>query len=167
MLFTQQRRSDINRLMRRPTTLIVAIITFLEGVVSLAGTPCSVTTETCHRIVPGVVPPEDFVINMTDPVDPATVDASDLTVNGIPADSVVLSNANTTMTFHFHIPPVQPGVNTMHIPAGAFSCSIGGTPEFTCTFTYQPFTPTPTPRPSPTPRLTPSPRFRPTPPPRP
>src|SRR5947209_5151781 len=44
----------------------------------------------------------DFVINLSDAVDPATVDATDFTVNGIPADSFTLSNGNTTITFHFN-----------------------------------------------------------------
>jgi hypothetical protein len=131
--------------MKRATTLIIAIISFLEGAVSLPGTPCSVTTQSCQRIVPGI--PADFVINVTDPVDPATVDASDLTVNGIPADSVVLSNANTTISFHFNIPPVQWGMNTMHIPAGAFNCGQGPVIEFTCRFRLF-FRPTPRPRPN-------------------
>ena len=32
--------------------------------------------------------PTDFIINMTVPVDPATIQASDFTVNGVPADSL-------------------------------------------------------------------------------
>ena len=42
-------------------------------------------------------------------------------VNGIPANSFVLSNGNTTITFHFNSSPVTTqGVQTIHIPAGAF-----------------------------------------------
>ena len=31
--------------------------------------------------------PTDFIINLSDPVDPSTVQASDFTVNGTPADT--------------------------------------------------------------------------------
>ena len=81
----------------------------------------------------------DFVINLSDAVDPATVDATDFTVNGIPADSFVLSNGNTTITFHFNTSPVTTeGLQTMHIPAGAFNRISDGMPnfEFMCTFCY-------------------------------
>src|SRR5204862_2314244 len=63
----------------------------------------------------------------------------DFTVNGIPADSFVLSNGNTTITFHFNASPVTiQGLQTMHIPAGAFTrVSDGqGNLDFTCTFCY-------------------------------
>jgi hypothetical protein len=119
-------------------------------------------------------------------VDPATVQASDLTVNGIPADASALINGNTTIRFQYISSPAVPGQNKMHIAAGAFNCCDGPVAEFTCTFTYQPSTPTPTqpppsptatatptatptstPRPSPTPRPALTPRPRPTPAPRP
>ena len=40
--------------------------------------------------------PTDFIINLSDPVDPATVQASDFTVNGTPADTFSLSNGDST-----------------------------------------------------------------------
>src|SRR5436305_3018682 len=43
----------------------------------------------------------DFVINLSDPVNEGTVDPSDFTVNGIPADSNSFQNGDTTITFHF------------------------------------------------------------------
>ena len=46
--------------------------------------------------------------------------------------------------FHFNTTPVTQGLNTMHIPAGAFNCGNGPVAEFTCTFTYEASTPTPT-----------------------
>jgi hypothetical protein len=84
-------------------------------------------------------------------------------VNGTPADSVTVLSGGTQLIFHFDTSPVVGGLNTMHIPDGAFSCGEPGgrVQEFTCTFTYGPSTPTPTPR------LTPTPRPRPTPIPRP
>jgi hypothetical protein len=83
--------------------------------------------------------PTDFVINTNDAVQPGTVDPSDLTVNGIPADSVSLSNGNTTLTFTFNTSPVTTeGEQTMHIPEGAFLSDPDGDPvfEFNCTFRY-------------------------------
>ena len=83
--------------------------------------------------------PTDFIINLSDPVDPATVQASDFTVNGIPADDFTLSNGNSTITFHFNTSPVQnQGEQTMHIPAGAFNQASNNDPvlEFNCTFRY-------------------------------
>jgi N-acetylneuraminic acid mutarotase len=81
----------------------------------------------------------DFVINLTYPVQPATVQASDFTVNGTPANSFALSNSNTTITFHYTSSPVTTqGEQTMHIPPGAFLRDPDGDPvtEFQCTFRY-------------------------------
>jgi hypothetical protein len=81
----------------------------------------------------------DFVINLSDPVQPSTVQASDFTVNGTPADSFTLSNNNTTIAFHYISSPVTTeGEQTMHIPAGAFLRDPDGNPvsEFDCTFRY-------------------------------
>ena len=66
--------------------------------------------------------PTDFVVNLNDPVDPVTVQASDFTVNGTPANSFVLGGGNTQITFHYNSTPVTTqGVQTMHIAAGAFN----------------------------------------------
>ncbi len=83
--------------------------------------------------------PTDFVVNLTDPVTPGTVQASDFSVNGTPADNFVLSNGNATITFHFNSSPVTAqGVQTMHIAAGAFNrvSDNQGNLDFTCTFRY-------------------------------
>jgi hypothetical protein len=83
--------------------------------------------------------PTDFVVNVNDPVDPATLQASDFTVNGTPADSVAYTPGTTTMTFHFNATPViDEGEQTMNIPAGAFNRASDGSPvfEFACTFRY-------------------------------
>ncbi len=132
--------------------------------------------------------PTEFSIDMPScPVDPATVHTSSFTVNNIQPDSFTLLNNNTTIRFHYNTTPVVPGLNTMHVPAGGFNCVCGPVLEFTCTFTYEASTPTPTPtatasptatatptgtptltpRPSPTPRVAPTPRPHATPPPRP
>jgi hypothetical protein len=140
--------------MTRATTLIIiAIITSLNGVSPLAAPPCSVTSPflICGAIIS--VEPTDFTVDVSDPVDPATLDASDFTVNGIPADNVTLSNGDLTIEFVFNTSPAVAGINTMHIPAGAFNCVNGPVLEFTCTFGVRiiPPRPFPTPHPRPTP----------------
>src|SRR5256714_389190 len=70
----------------------------------------------------------DFVVGMTAPVDPASVQPSDFTVNGIPADSDMISGGGGTITFHFNVSPVVQGPNLMNIPAGAFVCLFTGRP---------------------------------------
>ena len=83
--------------------------------------------------------PTDFVVNLNDPVDPVTVQGSDFTVNGTPANSFVLGGGNTQITFHFNSTPVATqGLQTMHIAAGAFNKASGGVPvlEFTGMFCY-------------------------------
>src|SRR5262245_33271930 len=133
--------------MKRTTTLIIAILIFFDRVISLAGTPCSVDSSGCGRTVTIFVLPVDFVIDVSDPVDPATLDASDFTVNGTLASAFVLSNGNTTITFHFDSSPAGQGVNTLHIAAGAFDCGGGPVLEFTCRIRYILVRPFPTPYP--------------------
>ena len=103
----------------------------------LVGFAVTTTVPACNSIIS--TQPTDFVINFSDAVNPATVQASDFTVNGIAATSFVLSNGNTTITFHFSTSPVSTqGPQTMHIPAGAITrISDGmGNFDFTCTFCY-------------------------------
>src|SRR5215470_7210330 len=86
----------------------------------LVGFAVTSTSPTCNSVTN--TQPTDFVINLSDPVDPATVQATDFTVNGIAADSFVLSNGNATITFHFNSSPVTTeGPQTMHIPGDAFN----------------------------------------------
>jgi hypothetical protein len=66
----------------------------------------------------------DFVVSIGAPVEPSSVQPSDFTVNGIPADDDGV--AGTSITFHFNASPVVQGQNTMHIPAGAFTCQGSG-----------------------------------------
>jgi len=127
---------------------------FFDSVPSVGGTPtptpasCSVTSAGCGSVV--FVPPTDFTVNVTEPVDPATLDASDFTVNGTTADNVTLVNGDMTIEFIFNTSPAVPGLNTMHIPAGAFNCGQGPVSEFNCTFRYAIPRLSPTPRPRPT-----------------
>src|SRR6476659_1700652 len=104
----------------RATTLIITVVAFLDVLPPITAIACTVTSPTCGIIV--VVPPTDFIINLSGSVDPATVDASDLTVHGTSASAFIVTNGNTTITFHFNTSPVVGGDNTMHIPAGAFDC---------------------------------------------
>ena len=95
------------------------------------------STPACNSIIN--TQPTDFVINLSDPVDPNTVQATDFTVNGTPANSFVSSNGNATITFHFNSSPVvTQGPQTMHIPAGAFNQASNNDPnfEFNCSFCY-------------------------------
>ena len=103
----------------------------------LVGFAVTTTTPACNSTIS--TQPVDFIINLTDPVNPATVQASDFTVNGIPANTVTLTNGNTTLTFHFNTSPVtMQGPQTMHIAAGAFNRASDNMPnfEFNCTFCY-------------------------------
>ena len=139
--------------MRRGTTLIVATITFLGCVASLTATPCAVTSPlSCGTIIYYPQPPTDFLLDVNDPVDPATLDASDFTLNGTPATSVTLLNNNTRISFTFNTSPAIRGNNTTHIAAGAFDCvSNGPVLEFICTFSYVPIQSRPRPTPYPRP----------------
>src|SRR5262249_27201612 len=103
----------------------------------VVGFAVTTTDPACNSVINSQ--PTDFLISLSDAVDPATVQASDFTVNGTPADSFVLGGGNTQITFHFNTSPVvTEGLQTMHIPAGAFNRISDGMPifEFTCTFCY-------------------------------
>jgi hypothetical protein len=104
----------------------------------LVGFAVTTTTPACNSVVTGTAP-VDFVINLSDAVDTSTVQASDFTVNGTPSNlPPTFSNGNTTITFHYTTTPVVTGLNTMHIPAGAFLRASDNAPnfEFNCTFCY-------------------------------
>jgi hypothetical protein len=90
--------------MTRATTLFIAIITFLDGVASLTAAPCSVNSPPCDRIIDDPQPTTVFFFEVSDAVDPATVDATDFTLNGISANSVILVN-KTWIQFIFNTPP--------------------------------------------------------------
>ena len=63
--------------------------------------------------------PTSFVVNFSNPYVPGTIDASDFTVNGIPADSFTLTDSDT-VTFQFLRTPVSAqGVQTMAVADGA------------------------------------------------
>lgn len=85
------------------------------------------------------VRPTDFVVGLSDAVNPATVQGSDFLVNNIPANTFILSNGNTTITFHFNTSPVtMEGLQTITIGMGAFNRASDNMPNqaFACTFCY-------------------------------
>jgi hypothetical protein len=103
----------------------------------LVGFAVTTTDPACGSVVS--TQPTDFIINLSDAVVEDTVDPTDFTVNGTPADSDSFSNGDQTITFHFDSTPVvNQGEQTMHIPVGAFTRQSDGQPllEFHCTFRY-------------------------------
>src|SRR5438874_6194599 len=104
----------------------------------LVGFAVTTTDPACNSVIS--TQPTAFVINLSDPVNTATVQASDFTVNGIPSNlAPTFSNGNATITFHFSTSPVtMQGPQTMHIAAGAFNRASDNMPNFAfdCTFCY-------------------------------
>jgi len=81
----------------------------------------------------------NFDIIVSDPVNPGSLDPSDLTVNGIAANNVNYTPGETTIHFTFNSSPITAqGEQTIHIPAGMFTRASDGSPviEFNCTFRY-------------------------------
>ena len=103
----------------------------------LVGFAVTTSDPACNSVI--TTQPTDFVIDLSDAVNTGTVQATDFTVNGTPANSVTFQNGDTQITFHFNSSPVStPGVQTMNIPANAFTrVSDGmGNFEFNCSFCY-------------------------------
>src|SRR5438552_3190617 len=103
----------------------------------LVGFAVTTTDPACNSLIN--TQPTDFTVNLSDPVNTGTVDASDFTVNGTPSNlPPTFMNGNATIIFHYSSTPVTLGTNTMHIPAGAFNRQSDGQPnfEFTCSFCY-------------------------------
>src|SRR5215831_3121967 len=64
--------------------------------------------------------PTTFIVNISEPANPASLQASDFTVNGTPASSFAYTPGSTTIVFTFGASPVTTqGLQTMSIPAGA------------------------------------------------
>jgi len=140
----------------RTATLVIAVVALVDVLRPTTAKACTVTSPIYGFIV---LEPTDFIIEASEPIDPVTVQATDLMVNGIPANAFVITNGDTTITFHFNTSPVVTGPNTMLIPAGAFDC--GPPTDLTCTFLSNGIRPTPIPRPCSTPRPRPTPVPRP------
>src|SRR5437588_764114 len=103
----------------------------------LVGFAVTTTDPACNSVI--TTQPTQFVVNLSDAVNESSVQPTDFTVNGIAANSDSFSNADQTITFTFTTSPVTtPGVQTMHIPADAFTRQSDGMGnfEFMCTFCY-------------------------------
>jgi hypothetical protein len=103
----------------------------------LVGFAVTTTDPACGSLI--FIRQTAFVINLSDPVDPATLSPSALMVNGSPADTVTLSQNNTMLTFNYNTSPVvNNGLQTIHIAAAAFQRAADHSPvlEFNCTFHY-------------------------------
>ena len=100
----------------------------------LVGFAVTTSDPACNSVIS--TQPTDFVINLSDAVNEGTVQPTDFTVNGTPANSHSFSNGDQTITFTFNTSPVTTqGVQTMHIPANAFTRQSDGMGnfEFMCT----------------------------------
>src|SRR3984893_16001031 len=104
----------------------------------LVGFAVTTTVPACNSVIN--TQPVDFVVNLSDAALTSSVQASDFTVNGTPANSFTYSGPpSTQITFHFTVTPVvSQGAQTMHIPAGAILRNSDSMPifDFTCTFCY-------------------------------
>jgi hypothetical protein len=83
--------------------------------------------------------PTTFTVNISEPADPASLQASDFTVNGIPAAGFDYTPGSATIFFTFVSSPVTTeGLQTMSIPAGAFTSAAAGDPvaAFSGTFRF-------------------------------
>src|SRR5436190_20913797 len=90
--FTGQRQSDNTKMnMKGATKLRLAIVTVIDGVLSITATPCTVISPACDLTVFDV-PPIEFTISLDEAVDSTTVSASDFTVNRIKAASSTVIN---------------------------------------------------------------------------
>src|SRR5882757_5212294 len=104
----------------------------------LVGFAVTTSDPACNSVIS--TQPTDFVIDLSDAVNTGTVQATDFTVNGTPSNlPPTFANGDTQITFHYSSSPVStPGVQTMNIPANAFTrVSDGmGNFEFNCSFCY-------------------------------
>jgi hypothetical protein len=115
----------------RGTPIAPSIVSDLVGAFAVASsTPANGSTVSTA--------PTDFTIALANAYDPNSVQASDLAVNGIAADSFTLTNS-TTITFHYNSSPVTTqGLQTMSIAAGAITRQTDGSPvaAFSASFRY-------------------------------
>jgi hypothetical protein len=83
--------------------------------------------------------PTTFTVDISEPADPASLQAGDFTINGIPASSFTYTPGSRTIVFTVDASPVTTeGFQTMSIAAGAFTSAAAGDPvaAFTDTFRY-------------------------------
>src|SRR4029077_13572192 len=87
------------RLLRGATYLLPALCAIPFALAQPSSASCSVSAG-CGSVV--TTPPTVFEVNVSEPVDPATVQSSDFMCNGIPAESFALINGNFTIEFVFN-----------------------------------------------------------------
>jgi len=93
------------------TNLLVPHLAFGLSMAVVSSTPASGSVVTTR--------PADFVINFSDPYLSSSIDAGDLTVNGVAADTFTPTDLDT-VTFHYSTSPVTTqGLQNMSIAAGA------------------------------------------------
>ncbi len=82
--------------------------------------------------------PTVFTIDFSLPVDPASLSAGALRVNGLPAGSYTVLDADTVRFTYATTPVVNQGAQVMHIPAGAVQQAGGGAgnADWTASFCY-------------------------------
>jgi hypothetical protein len=83
--------------------------------------------------------PTTFTVNISEPANPASLQAGDFSVNGISASSVDYTAGSASIFFTFGSSPVTTqGLQTMSVPAGAFTSAAAGDPvaPFTGTFRF-------------------------------
>jgi hypothetical protein len=103
----------------------------------LVGFAVTTADPACGSLVVGTAPTA-FTVDLSDAVDPSSVQPGDFEVNGTPADGSIVAGDGLSIEFDFNSSPVVTGENTMHIPAGAFNQASNNDPvlEFNCTFRY-------------------------------
>ncbi len=82
--------------------------------------------------------PLDYVVNFNDPIQTATVHATDFLVDGVAASSFIV-NTSTQVTFHFNVAPFSAqGLHTMAMADGAIlrGSDADGLGAFSGTFRY-------------------------------
>jgi Putative Ig domain len=85
--------------------------------------------------------PTEYTILFSDPINPNTLSASALQVNGVAASSATLDTTGTVATFTFSSNPVTaPGPQTLALAAGVLAAANVGYPNapYTATFTINP-----------------------------
>jgi hypothetical protein len=103
----------------------------------LVGFAVTTADPACGSLVVGTAPTA-FTVDLSDAVDPSSVQPGDFEVNGTPADGSIVAGDGLSIEFDFNSSPVVAGENTMHIPAGAFNQASNNDPvlEFNCTFRF-------------------------------
>ncbi len=114
--------------------------TLVPDLAGVATAALQVSSSTPANGVMVATRPSSYVITFSAAIDPTSLQASDLTVNSIPASQVTLSTDGLTATFTYNTTPITtPGLQTMAMAAGAVTesgASTSGNQAFSSTFQY-------------------------------